>query len=146
MAVPYRRWPHAAPPFNAMLRTAERLKAARAHELGIVDALADNTEQLVAAAVARVHALAGKVKPIGDTPVKVSIDPVEARAASGQVLSRECIELMERSILEAAAAASFAEALEVGYRSFGLSACLDSAREGITAFKEKRTPDFTKTK
>ena len=35
-----------------------------------------------------------------------------------------------------------AEALEVGYRSFGQSACLDSAREGITAFKEKRTPDF----
>jgi enoyl-CoA hydratase/3-hydroxyacyl-CoA dehydrogenase len=146
MAVPYRRWPHAAPTFNAMLRTAERLKATRAHELGIIDALADNTGQLVATAVDRVHALVGKVKPIGDSPVRVSIDPVEARAASGQVLSRECIELMERSILEAAAAASFAEALEVGYRSFGLSACLDSAREGITAFKEKRTPDFSKTK
>jgi enoyl-CoA hydratase/3-hydroxyacyl-CoA dehydrogenase len=97
-------------------------------------------------AVARARELAGKVRPIGDTPVKITIDPVEARAASGQVLSRECIELMERSILEAAAAASFAEALEVGYRSFGLSACLDSAREGITAFKEKRTPDFSKTK
>jgi enoyl-CoA hydratase/3-hydroxyacyl-CoA dehydrogenase len=128
MAVPYRRWPHAAPTFNAMLRTAERLKAARAHELGIVDGLAENTEQLVAAAVARVHALVGQVKPIGDKPVQVSIAPVEARAASGQVLSRECIELMERSILEAAAAASFAEALEVGYRSFGLSACLDPSK------------------
>jgi enoyl-CoA hydratase/3-hydroxyacyl-CoA dehydrogenase len=146
MAVPYRRWPDAAPTFNAMLRTAERLKATRAHELGIIDALADNTGQLVATAVDRVHALVGKVQPIGDSPVRVSIDPVEARAASGQVLSRECIELMERSILEAAAAASFAEALEVGYRSFGLSACLDSAREGITAFKEKRIPDFTKTR
>jgi len=146
MAVPYRRWPHAAPTFNAMLRTAERLKAARAHELGIIDGIADDVDHLVAMAVARARELAGKVKPIGDTPVKISIDPVEARAASGQILSRECIELMERSILEAAAAASFAEALEVGYRSFGLSACLDSAREGITAFKEKRTPDFSKTK
>ena len=146
MAVPYRRWPHAAPTFNAMLRTAERLKAARAHELGIIDALADNTEQLVATAVARVHALAGNVKPIGDTPVAVTIDPVDARAASGQVLSRECIELMERAILEAAAAQSFAEALEVGYKAFGLSACIESAFEGITAFKEKRTPDFSKTK
>lgn len=146
MAVPYRRWPHAAPTFNAMLRTAERLKATRAHELGIIDALADSTGQLVATAVDRVHALVGKVKPIGDSPVRITIDPVEARAASGQVLSRECIELMERSILEAAAAVSFTEALEVGYRSFGLSACLDSAREGITAFKEKRTPDFSKTR
>ena len=146
MAVPYRRWPHAAATFNAMLRTAERLKAGRAHELGIIHGLADDVDHLVAMAVARVRDLAGKVKPIGDEPVHVTIEPVEARAASGQILSRECIELMERSILEAAAAASFAEALEVGYRSFGLSACLDSAREGITAFKEKRTPDFSRTK
>ena len=146
MAVPYRRWPHAAPTFNAMLRTAERLKASRAHELGIFDALADDYEQLIVLAVARVDALAGKVKPIGDTPVNVTIEPVEARTASGQPLSRECIALMERAILEAAAAQSFAEALEVGYKAFGLSACIDSAREGITAFKEKRTPDFSKTK
>jgi enoyl-CoA hydratase/3-hydroxyacyl-CoA dehydrogenase len=146
MAVPYRRWPHAAPTFNAMLRTAERLKASRAHELGIFDALADDYEQLIALAVTRVDQLAGKLKPIGDAPVAVSIDPVEPRAASGQILSRECIELMERAILEAAAAQSFAEALEVGYKAFGQSACIESAREGITAFKEKRTPDFSKTK
>jgi enoyl-CoA hydratase/3-hydroxyacyl-CoA dehydrogenase len=146
MVVPYRRWPHAAPTFNSMLRTAERLKASRAHELGIFDALADDYEQLIALAVARVDQLAGKVQPIGDAPVDVAIEPVEARAASGQPLSRECIALMERAILEAAAARSFAEALEVGYKAFGLSACIDSAREGITAFKEKRTPDFTKTR
>ena len=30
MVVPYRRWPHATATFNAMLRQAERLKAARA--------------------------------------------------------------------------------------------------------------------
>jgi len=146
MVVPYRRWPHASNTFNAMLRQAERLKAGRAHELGIIDALADDYEQLIALAVARVDQLAGKVKPIGDQPVAVSIEPVEPRAASGQVLSRECIELMERAILEAAAAQSFAEALEVGYKAFGQSACIESAREGITAFKEKRTPDFTRTK
>jgi enoyl-CoA hydratase/3-hydroxyacyl-CoA dehydrogenase len=146
MVVPYRRWPHASTTFNAMLRTAERLKANRAHELGVIDALADDHEQLIDMAVARVRELSGKVRPIGDAPVAVRIEPVEARAASGQVLSRECIDLMERAILEAAAAQSFAEALEVGYKAFGLSACIESAREGITSFKEKRTPDFSKTK
>ncbi|MDP2821217.1 MAG: 3-hydroxyacyl-CoA dehydrogenase NAD-binding domain-containing protein [Sulfuritalea sp.] len=146
MVVPYRRWPHATATFNAMLRQAERLKASRAHELGVIDALADDYSSLIKLAVARVRELSGRVTPIADAPISVTIEPVAARAASGQVLSRECIDLMEQAILEAAAAESFAAALEVGYKAFGLSACIESAREGITSFKEKRAPDFSKTK
>ena len=146
MVVPYRRWPHAAATFNGMLRRAERLKATSAHELGVVCALADDYSSLIKLAVARVGELSGRVAPVGDGPVAVTIDAIEAKAASGQILSRECIDLMERSILEAAAASSFAAALEVGYKAFGLSACTESAREGITSFKEKRAPDFSKTK
>ena len=146
MVVPYRRWPHATATFNAMLRQAERLKATRAHELGIVSGLADDYSSLIALAAARVGELANKIAPIGDAPVAVSIEPVEAHSSNGQVLSRECIDIMEQAIREAAAAPSFAAALEAGYQAFGKSACTGAAREGITSFKEKRPADFSKTK
>jgi enoyl-CoA hydratase/3-hydroxyacyl-CoA dehydrogenase len=129
-----------------MLRQAERLKAERAHELGIVSGLADNYPSLIRLAAARVRELANKVMPIGDAPVAVGIEPVEARSASGQMLSRECIAIMEQAIRAAAAAPSFTAALEAGYQAFGQSACTEAAREGITSFKEKRPPDFSKTK
>jgi enoyl-CoA hydratase/carnithine racemase len=76
MVVPYRRWPHATATFNAMLRQAERLKAARAHELGIVSGLADDYPSLIAMAAARVRELANNIAPIGDAPVAVGIEPV----------------------------------------------------------------------
>jgi enoyl-CoA hydratase/3-hydroxyacyl-CoA dehydrogenase len=146
IVVPYRRWPHAADTFNAMLRQAGRLKAARARELGIVSGLADDYASLVGMAAAQVRQLAGRLAPIGDAPVEVRIEPAEARSTSGQLLSRECIAIMEEAIRAAAAAPSFAAALETGYLAFGRSACTEAAREGITSFKEKRPADFSRTK
>lgn len=53
--------------------------------------------------------------------------------------------LPEQAIRDAAAAPDLVHALEIGYRAFGASACTAAAKEGVSAFLERRKPDFTKT-
>jgi enoyl-CoA hydratase/3-hydroxyacyl-CoA dehydrogenase len=146
MVVPYRRWPPAAATFHAMMRRAERLSAKAAHEIGMIDTLADDYAGLIDAAVTRVHALAGKLPRPRDGAVVIApsaaIEPV---AANGQRLSAEVIGLIDAAIRDAAAAPTFAAALEIGYRAFGKSACTAAAREGIDSFLQRRVPDFGKT-
>ena len=146
MVVPYRRWPHAAGAFHDMMRRATRMAAPTAHKIGIVDTLVDDYAGLVAAAVARVHALTGRAARRYDGAVHIEppapIDPV---AATGERLSAEAIKILDAAILQAAAATTFADALEIGYRAFGASACTASAREGIDAFLQRRPADFSKT-
>jgi enoyl-CoA hydratase / 3-hydroxyacyl-CoA dehydrogenase len=146
MVVPYRRWPDAAPVFHGMLTRGERLKAAQAHELGIVAELADGYGDLVARAVKRVHTLAGRVPTISDAPVAVpAFEAGESRAADGRVLSGTVVGLIQAAVRDAAAAPSMETALEIGYEAFGAVACTAAAREGITAFGERRPPDFGAT-
>ncbi|MBK6393564.1 MAG: enoyl-CoA hydratase/isomerase family protein [Betaproteobacteria bacterium] len=146
MVVPYRRWPGAATVFHGMLRQAEKLTAARAHELGIVAALADDPRELVTVAVRQVRSLAGLPGNLARGPVALpELEPVAPTTANGMALSATAIALMEDAIRGAAAASTLASALEVGYRAFGASACTAAAREGISAFVERRRADFTKT-
>ncbi len=146
MVVPYRRWPGAATVFHGMLRQAEKLTAARAHELGIVAALADGPRELVAVAVRQVRSLAGLPGNLARGPVALpALEPIAPATANGMALSATAIALMEDAIRGAAAASTLASALEVGYRAFGASACTAAAREGISAFVERRRADFTKT-
>ncbi len=146
MVVPYRRWPQAAATFHGMLRRAEKLKAAQAHELGVVDALADDLPGLIRLAIDRVSALAGQPSGIAQGAVPLApLEPIAPAAASGQPLSRQIMSILENAVRDAAAAKSLGEALEIGYRAFGASACADAAREGIAAFQEGRKPDFGKT-
>jgi enoyl-CoA hydratase/3-hydroxyacyl-CoA dehydrogenase len=146
MVVPYRRWPHAAATFHGMLRRAEKLAAAQAHALGIVDALADDMPGLIAAAVARVRALAGRPSPIAQGAVALApMAKIEPVAANGQPLSRQIMAILEKAVHAAAAAGTLDEALEIGYRAFGACACTAAAREGIGAFLAGRKPDFSRT-
>jgi enoyl-CoA hydratase/3-hydroxyacyl-CoA dehydrogenase len=90
--------------------------------------------------------LIDRVEPPADAPIAVAhFGPIEPIAASGQRLSAEIVAILERAILEAAAAPTFAAALEIGYRAFGASACTAAAREGINAFQQRRLPDFAST-
>lgn len=146
LVVPYRRWPQAAATFHNMLRKAEQITSDKAHELGVIDGLYDDYAELVQAAVARAEVLNGKALAIADGPVAIAAPaPIEAVAANGQRLSAEVIGIMEAAIRDAANARSLADALEVSYRAFAQSACTAAAKEGISAFLERRKPDFSKT-
>jgi enoyl-CoA hydratase/3-hydroxyacyl-CoA dehydrogenase len=146
MVVPYRRWPQAAVTFHNMMRHAERVSAKKAHELGIVDQLSDDYAAMIEAAVDRVHALTGRLQAPADGAIVIEPPaPAEAIAANGQKLSVEVTRILERAIVEAAAAPTFNAALEIGYRAFGSSACTAAAREGIDAFLQRRPADFSKT-
>ena len=146
MVVPYRRWPGAAEVFHGMLARGERLSAARAHELGVVDELVDDFDALVRQAVARVHALEGRVQPIADGALTIStFDAVPAGLTDRRVLSATVVRLIAEAVREAAVAPTLDEALEVGYRAFGAAACTAAAREGIGAFLAGRKADFGAT-
>jgi enoyl-CoA hydratase/3-hydroxyacyl-CoA dehydrogenase len=141
MVVPYRRWPQAAPLFHGMLRRAERLDVVQAHAAGIVAELADDYASLIRQAVARVHALAGKRRAALDAPVAIApFDTAGAKAYSPEVVG-----IIEDAVRAAAAAPTLGAALEIGYGAFGRSACTAAAREGISAFGERRKPDFSRT-
>lgn len=146
MAVPYRRWPKAAATFHAMMRRAEQVSAKAAHELGMVHSLSDDYAGMIEAAAERVGVLAGRLQPPADGAVTIEPPaPADAVAANGQKLSAEVLRILERAVVDAAAAPTFAAALEIGYRAFGRSACTAAAREGIDAFLSRRAADFSKT-
>jgi enoyl-CoA hydratase/3-hydroxyacyl-CoA dehydrogenase len=146
LVVPYRRWPAAAAEFHRMLLGAQKMTAARAHELEIVSALFDDVQTLVHGAAERVRKLSARPHRLdGKVAIPLVTGDLVAQAQAGRKLSVEVAAIMANAIANAAAATSLQDALEIGYDAFGRSGCTAAAREGISAFAEGRTPDFGKT-
>ena len=126
-----------------MLRVANRLTAKNAQDLAIVASLADDYYSLVQAAVEEVRRMEGAVERIPDAPVKIpDLSVIKDPMAGNLPLSNEVVGIITQAIPSAARASSFEDALEIGYGAFGDVSCTDAAKEGISAFMEKRPPQF----
>ncbi|EQD28240.1 fusion of 3-hydroxyacyl-CoA dehydrogenase and enoyl-CoA hydratase, partial [mine drainage metagenome] len=87
IAVPYRRWPQAAELFHRMLQQAERIDAQTAAHYGVLELCEDLTD-LIPSAVARVHALVGRLPAPVVGPVRISAPPsIPAVSVDGARLS-----------------------------------------------------------
>jgi enoyl-CoA hydratase/3-hydroxyacyl-CoA dehydrogenase len=143
--VPYRKWPQGAKRFHDMICLGKPLNALEAAEIGMVSKLADDYIGLIKTAVAEVHHLQGRIKRIPEGKIDVpDVKIPEETEGPMMKLSKEAVAITAMTIQEGAAADNFKEALEVGYEGFGEIACSDAAKEGITAFLEKRKPEFKK--
>lgn len=141
--VPYRKWPQGAKLFHEMICLARPVHAKEALEIGMVSKLVDGISDLIKAAVDEVKNLQGKIQRIPDGKVEIPEFGIPDPPVAGkQPLSKEAVAITVKTIRAGAAAPTFAEALEIGYNGSAEIACTDAAREGISAFLEKRRPEF----
>ena len=139
LAVPYRRHPAASATFHDMIIRAERLSATEAQRLGVVTSLAADVTGLFAQAIEAAEQISLRGKVSLDAPLDVG--PVSAATD----YSAEVATILARAIPDAARAGSLNEALEIGYQAFADTGMTAAAREGIGAFLDRRSPDFSKT-
>jgi enoyl-CoA hydratase/3-hydroxyacyl-CoA dehydrogenase len=143
--VPYRKWPQGAELFHEMLCQGRPLRAEEAANVGMVTKIVDDYPALISAAVEAVNNLQGKTARIPEGKVEIPEFNIPDEPKAGkQALSKEAVSLTVKVIHEGAATVNFNDALEIGYKGFGEIACTDAAKEGISAFLEKRPPVFRK--
>jgi len=111
----------------------------------MIESLTHALVELIEAAVNEVHSLHGKGAEIPDHRVDIPEIVMPHKPMAGNMpLSKEALSITVKTIQRAAAADSLAKALEINYQGAGEISCTESAREGITAFLEKRRPEFKK--
>lgn len=143
--VPYRRWPKGAKLFHEMICLAKPLTAQEAYEVGMIDKLANDYHEMIQMAVEEVKNLQGKGHKIPEGSLDLpEINLPDPPLAGKQRLSKEVVGIAVQTILAGAKAKTLAEAVEIGYQGFGEAGCTEAAKEGISAFLEKRRPNFTK--
>jgi enoyl-CoA hydratase/3-hydroxyacyl-CoA dehydrogenase len=145
VVIPYRKWPQAAAKFHAMIGNAERMSVKEAVEIGIVKKTASSFPSLIDAAIAEVNRLQENIPRISEGPAEIPPFTVpEAPMADDLPLSKEILEIIGGVINKAAKAETLAEALEIAYLGAGDVSCAKDCKEGVTAFLEKRKPEFNK--
>jgi enoyl-CoA hydratase/3-hydroxyacyl-CoA dehydrogenase len=143
--VPYRKWPQGGKLFHEMICLARPINAKEGLEIGMVSKLVDDIPELIKVALEEVNRLQGKITRIPDGKVAIPEFTLPDPPVAGKLpLSKEVIAITVKTIQAGVAAETFAEALERGYQGNAEVACTDAAREGITAFLEKRRPEFKK--
>jgi enoyl-CoA hydratase/3-hydroxyacyl-CoA dehydrogenase len=143
--VPYRKWPQGASLFHEMVCLAKPLFAKEAQGIGMVSALADDYHDLIQKAVEEVNRLEGNIPKIPEGKVDIPAVDIPDEPMSGkQPLSKEAVSITAKTLTAGAAAETLDEALEICYQGFGEIACTDAAKEGVSAFLQKRRPEFKK--
>jgi enoyl-CoA hydratase/3-hydroxyacyl-CoA dehydrogenase len=143
--VPYRKWPQGAELFHDMICLGKPLTTRAAADAGVVAEVVEDIPSLMAAAINQINTLQGSVPRIAEGKIEIpEIKVPEAPKAGNQPLSKEAVSIAMQTVKAGAESEGLAEALEIGYKGFGEIACSDAAREGISAFLERRKPNFTK--
>jgi len=141
--VPYRKWPNGSTVFHEMITLGKSITSKAAAEIGIIKKITAGYAALIREAVAEVNRLQGKIERIPDGKIEIPDIMIPQNPMAGElVLSKEAVFQAVQTIKDSAASKSFAKALELGYNGFGEMACMDAAKEGISAFLEKRTPKY----